>query len=649
MFLKNLFNFEAYSSASCLFFWCSACKKHLSNWYFEKDEALYCKDDYWVKFAEMCNGCAKYITGPVMVAGEHKYHPECFKCAKCTVLIGDGETYALVERSKLYCGCCYKKVVKPLEVETPGKIRPHSIQLVEIPSTPEGLRSLQISIEKLSNQNSNPNPNLRPEKRVKSFIPVTGDHLIADSSILHVGDRILEINGTPVKDVTMQEINMIVSCGEPLRLTLERDAASTRHSRLSWRRFSSDELSPITADGRRSPCGGNNQLNLGGHQSPVIMRPKRQLDISRTHSFHHNRQDGHRVFRVGDLVHGEVLGRGFFGQAIKVTHRVTGEVMVIKELYKFDEDAHKTFLKEVSVLRSLDHPNLLKFIGVLYRDKRLNIVTEFISGGTLKEVLHNKSVTLNWSEKISIAKDISAGMTYLHTMDIIHRDLNSQNCLMKEDGSVVVADFGLARIIMEKRPPSSISSPDSDSGSPVNHQNGSKRMLKRSTRRKRYTVVGSPYWMAPEMLNGQSYDEKVDLFSYGIVLCEIIGRVQADPDYLPRTMQFGLNVEVFRQKFCQHCPPAFYNIAIRCCKLDPEERPDFSEVHEWMQALLMHLECGTPLPSILIDKDIDTINESLTTTSITENPTAESSANCSRQSSNDDSIQSNNSGSTTDR
>ena len=65
----------------------------------------------------------------------------------------------------------------------------------------------------------------------------------------------------------------------------------------------------------------------------------------------------------------------FFPFHIQVTHRITGEVMVLKELYRFDEEAHHSFLKEVSVLRSLSHVNLLQFMGVLYKDKKLNLVT----------------------------------------------------------------------------------------------------------------------------------------------------------------------------------------------------------------------------------------------------------------------------------
>lgn len=72
---------------------------------------------------------------------------------------------------------------------------------------------------------------------------------------------------------------------------------------------------------------------------------------------------------------GELLGKGFFGQVFKVTHKITKEIMVLKELYRVDEEAQRNFLKEVAVLRSLSHGNVLRFIGVLYRDKKLHLVT----------------------------------------------------------------------------------------------------------------------------------------------------------------------------------------------------------------------------------------------------------------------------------
>lgn len=83
-------------------------------------------------------------------------------------------------------------------------------------------------------------------------------------------------------------------------------------------------------------------------------------------------------------------------------------------------------------MKSLSHNNVLRFIGVLYKDKKLHLVTEFVAGGTLKRLLHDSNETLPWEQRVSFAKDIASGMAYLHSKSIIHRDLNSSNCLVRE-------------------------------------------------------------------------------------------------------------------------------------------------------------------------------------------------------------------------
>ena len=141
-----------------------------------------------------------------------------------------------------------------------------------------------------------------------------------------------------------------------------------------------------------------------------------------------------------------------------------------------------------------------------------------------------------------------------------------------------------------------------------------KRKLKRrgdnhQQRKQRYAVVGNSFSMAPEMLKHQIYDERVDIFSFGIICCEIIGRVQADPDYLPRTSDFGLNVELFRKKYCEaDCPKHFIKIAIACCELEPEKRPPFSKTHLWLETILTHLETNNPIPKNLLKNILDQNN-----------------------------------------
>ncbi|NIG59221.1 LIM domain kinase 1 [Pontoporia blainvillei] len=213
---------------------------------------------------------------------------------------------------------------------------------------------------------------------------------------IHVGDRILEINGTPIRNVPLDEIDLLIQeTSRLLQLTLEHDP----HDALGHGPGleSSPLVSPVHtpsgeagSSGRQKPvlrsCSIDRSPGAGSLGSPASQRK----DLGRSESLRVVCRP-HRIFRPSDLIHGEVLGNGCFGQAIKVTHRETGEVMVMKELIRFDEETQRTFLKEVKVMRCLEHPNVLKFIGVLYKDKRLNFITEYIKGGTLRGLIKGMS------------------------------------------------------------------------------------------------------------------------------------------------------------------------------------------------------------------------------------------------------------------
>ncbi|RXN30006.1 LIM domain kinase 2 [Labeo rohita] len=567
---------------------CSVCFDLLTNWYFEKEGRLYCHKHYCEKFGELCHGCSLLMTGPAMVAGDYKYHPECFVCLSCRVVIEDQDTYALVERTKLYCGKCYKQVVLTPMLEkrgladSPTDLLPHTVTLVSMPAATNGKRGFSVSVTRDCTSAT-------ASVQVKE---VRGMHISPEvRNAIHVGDRILEINGLPVSALMEEEVeDMIHRTSQTLQLLMEYDPVRQRLDRLrlgssrnqlgvpaaSRMRMSSSTDAEI----ERSDSADNGTLKRRSLRrsnsickSPVSSSPKDPpfltRDIGRSESLRSPSSCSHRIFRPCDLIHGEILGKGFFGQAIKVTHKATGEVMVMKELIRCDEETQKTFLKEVKVMRSLDHPHVLKFIGVLYKDKRLNLITEFIEGGTLKDFIRDTD-SFPWEQRVSFAKSIASGM----------------------DNTVVVADFGLSRLIMEdkvKQPP-----PDK----PTNK----KRLFRRIDRKKRYTVVGNPYWMAPEMLNGKRYDEKVDIFSFGIVLCEIIGQVYADPECLPRMLDFGLNVRKFIEKFLpEHCPPAFFALAVACCDLTPDNRPAFQKLEDCFEALTLNQELNIPLPAELDD------------------------------------------------
>ncbi|XP_011857262.1 PREDICTED: dual specificity testis-specific protein kinase 2 isoform X2 [Mandrillus leucophaeus] len=219
-------------------------------------------------------------------------------------------------------------------------------------------------------------------------------------------------------------------------------------------------------------------------------------------------------------------------------------------------------LKEVQLMNRLSHPNILRFMGVCVHQGQLHALTEYINSGNLEQLL-DSNLHLPWTVRVKLAYDIAVGLSYLHFKGIFHRDLTSKNCLIKRDEngySAVVADFGLAEKI-----------PDVSMGS------------------EKLAVVGSPFWMAPEVLRDEPYNEKADVFSYGIILCEIITRIQADPDYLPRTENFGLDYDAF-QHMVGDCPPDFLQLTFNCCNMDPKLRPSFVEIGKTLQEILSRLQ-----------------------------------------------------------
>ncbi|XP_076830840.1 dual specificity testis-specific protein kinase 2 [Brachyhypopomus gauderio] len=246
----------------------------------------------------------------------------------------------------------------------------------------------------------------------------------------------------------------------------------------------------------------------------------------------------------------EKIGSGFFSEVFKVQHRITGQVMALKMNTLASNKAN--MLREVQLMNRLCHPNILRFLGVCVHEGQLHALTEYINGGNLEQLL-DSDIYLSWVVRMSLSLDIARGLQYLHSKGIFHRDLTSKNCLVRcENGAftAVVGDFGLAEKI-----------PDYSDG----------------VEKQPLAVVGSPYWMAPEVLRGELYNEKVDVFAYGIILCEIIARIEADPDVLPRTEDFGLDVEAF-EHMVGDCPAELLNLAVDCSNMCAESRPSFSDI-----------------------------------------------------------------------
>uniref|UniRef100_A0A8C8ALS5 dual-specificity kinase n=1 Tax=Otus sunia TaxID=257818 RepID=A0A8C8ALS5_9STRI len=253
----------------------------------------------------------------------------------------------------------------------------------------------------------------------------------------------------------------------------------------------------------------------------------------------------------------------------QVRHRQSGQIMVLK-MNKLTSN-RGNMLREVQLMNRLSHPNILRFMGVCVHQGQLHALTEYMNGGNLEQLL-DSPVPLSWSTRVKLALDIARGLRYLHSKGIFHRDLTSKNCLVRCEANgytAVVGDFGLAEKI------------------PTYSEGSEKEPL---------AVVGSPYWMAPEVLRGEIYNEKADVFAYGIILCETIARVPADPDYLPRTEDFGLDITTFRTMVGIDCPSAFLQLAFHCCSMEPTSRPSFLEITQCLEDILQAAGCAKQSP-----------------------------------------------------
>ncbi|KAF1317407.1 Tkl/drk protein kinase, variant, partial [Globisporangium splendens] len=272
-----------------------------------------------------------------------------------------------------------------------------------------------------------------------------------------------------------------------------------------------------------------------------------------------------------------LLSRGGYGEVYR--GQFNGSTVAIKMLLP---ETHKNlkqinaFLGEIKLMASLDHARIVQFIGVAWDSLTdLCVVTEYMEGGDLRalvtkfeEVEHRPHGFDH--EKIKIAQHVAHALTYLHSLQpvVVHRDLKSKNILLDRELNAKLTDFGVSR------------------------ERSDQTMT---------AGVGSSLWMAPEVMMGERYDQKADVFSFGIVLSELdshalpysqnketdSGRRIPDTAVLQMVAMGRLRVQ-----FSENAPAAMLVLGNECISVDPKDRPTIAEVTYILQNVMKDMNRG---------------------------------------------------------
>ena len=246
------------------------------------------------------------------------------------------------------------------------------------------------------------------------------------------------------------------------------------------------------------------------------------------------------------------IGKGTFGDVLRGTWR--GEEVAVKFLKGSMTDSPesvKQFLDECNILKNLHHPNILLFMGACTIGPQYFFVTEFCDNGNLFEFLHMmRDTKLTYNDARRIALEIAYGMNYLHGFKppILHRDLKSMNVLLDRNCTVKLADFGNTRTFQTQM-----------------------------TKQK-----GTFQWMAPEVIKGSTYSESSDVFSFGIIMNELVTRI---PPYHGTDKKDVAKKVVNNPKYRppyneKKVPKDWIDIMTKCWEHDEKKRPNFGEVIE---------------------------------------------------------------------
>ncbi|WJX62787.1 Serine/threonine-protein kinase sik1, variant 2 [Trifolium repens] len=243
------------------------------------------------------------------------------------------------------------------------------------------------------------------------------------------------------------------------------------------------------------------------------------------------------------------LGKGSYGAVYKARDYRTSEMVAIKVISLSEgEEGYEEIRGEIEMLQQCNHPNVVRYLGSYQGEEYLWIVMEYCGGGSVADLMNVADEALDEGQIAYICREALKGLDYLHSIFKVHRDIKGGNILLTEQGDVKLGDFGVAAQLTR-------------------------------TMSKRNTFIGTPHWMAPEVIQESRYDGKVDVWALGVSAIEMAEGVPPRSSVHPMRVLFMISIEPApmledKEKWSLY----FHDFVAKCLTKEPRLRPAASEM-----------------------------------------------------------------------
>jgi len=252
----------------------------------------------------------------------------------------------------------------------------------------------------------------------------------------------------------------------------------------------------------------------------------------------------------------EILDTLGAGSSATVYLGIYNKSKVAVKVMKYTKDSGtvEDLIREASLMTALSHTNVVSYIGSYFKEPDIYIVTELMQRGDLFAILHNDDIVMETPHRKRFGLDVARGMAYLHSRNVIHRDLKTFNLLVTSDWVVKVSDFGLSKVIID-------------------------------TTAQKLTACGTTAWAAPEVLRQQVYSLKADVFSYGVCLWEIVTREEPFEGLNAVQVVMAVAVEKQRLPIPANISKNLNRLITACWQENPDDRPTFDQVIQTLESI----------------------------------------------------------------